>query len=86
MLAPLASPWLQAGDWGIVGEASQDVVAARADAQVVPIVDLGPEADRARIAAAVTVGLEHGAQGFRTVAPRAVRRSAFVVRALERSR
>ena len=32
---------------------------------MVPIVDLGPEADRAHIAAAVTVGLERGAQGFR---------------------
>jgi hypothetical protein len=47
------------------------------------IVDLGTEQDRATLAAAVTVGLAHGAQGFRTVAPRPVRRAAFVIRAVE---
>ena len=86
VLAPFASPWLREGDWGVVGESPGNEVVSRAAAGVLPIVDLGPEADRARVAAAVTIGLEHGAQGFRTFAPRAVRRSAFVVRALERSR
>lgn len=50
---------------------------------VVVIVDLMDVADRALAAAAVTVALEHGAVGFLTVLPGAVRRAAHVIRAVE---
>lgn len=49
----------------------------------VTVVDLAGETDPARLAAQVTVALEFGAHVLRTVAPRPVRRSAYVIRAIE---
>ena len=53
---------------------------------LVTVADLAGETDPARLAAQVTVALEFGAHVLRTVAPRPVRRSAYVVRAIEAAR
>ena len=53
---------------------------------LVMVADLAAETDPACLAAQVTVALEFGAHVLRTVAPRPVRRSAYVVRAIEAAR
>jgi hypothetical protein len=73
------------GDWWVVSWEQRERLTDR-PAGVLGLVDLGARTDRAELAAAVTVALERGADGFVTVAPTSVRRAAHVIRAVERTR
>lgn len=73
---------LHAGD-ALVGSGADASDAGSAPPGLPYLVDLTGIDSRAVTAAAVTVGLENGAVGFITTLPRAVRRAAHVIRAVE---
>lgn len=73
------------GDWLIVPVERCAALAERAPG-VIGLIDLGIRSDRAELAALVTLALEGPVDGFVTVSPTTVRRTAHVIRAVERSR
>lgn len=73
---------LRPGDGSIVPAGSWAELEAR-PVGTLGFVDLSDVRDRAACAAVVTVALDHGADGFVTTVPTAVRRAIHVIRAVE---
>lgn len=85
ILVPVIGPdrACRSGDW--VRHDLHDLAAGpAAPADAVQLVDVTDATDPAGVAAAVTFALEFGADALRTTDPRAARRAAHVVRAIER--